>query len=89
VNDLEVNHEKLLHFIIVDYHLQEYYHVHPQQTGNGEFTIANNLPEGFYKGFIDIKPKNLAYHVAPVPFIVGNPSGLTDTHNEKLKPDNN
>jgi hypothetical protein len=89
VNELEVNHEKLLHLIIVDEHLQKYYHLHPEQTGEGEFRIGNNLPEGFYKAFIDIKPKNLAYHVAPVPFIVGNPSGSTHTHSQELKPDNN
>jgi hypothetical protein len=89
VNELEVNHEKLLHLIIVDEHLQKYYHVHPEQTGKGEFRIGNNLPEGFYKAFIDIKPKNLVYHVAPVPFIVGNPSGSTHTHSQELKPDNN
>lgn len=88
VNELEMNHEKLLHFIIVDDHLEKYYHVHPEPTGNGEFRVKNNLPEGFYKAFIDIKPKNAAYHVTPVPFIVGNPSGLTETHNEELKPDN-
>jgi hypothetical protein len=89
VNELEVNHEKILHLIVVDEHLQKYYHLHPEQTGKGEFRIGNNLPEGFYKAFIDIKPKNLAYYVAPVPFIVGNPSGLTHSHNEELKPDNN
>jgi hypothetical protein len=89
VDELEVNHEKVLHFIIVDEHLQKYYHLHPEQTGKGEFRIGNNLPEGFYKAFIDIKPKNLAYHVAPVPFIVGNPGGSTHTHNEALKPDSN
>ncbi|MGD8189473.1 hypothetical protein ACQCN2_05650 [Brevibacillus ginsengisoli] len=88
VNDLVVNHEKLLHFIIVDDHLNKFYHVHPEQIGQGEFRVQSNLPEGFYKAFIDIKPKNLAYHVVPVPFVVGNPSGLTDSHHDKLKPDN-
>ncbi len=85
VNELEVNHEKLLHFVIVDETLQKYYHLHPEQTGNGEFHIANTLPEGFYKAFIDIKPKNLAYHVEPVPFVVGHPS--VSTNNQGLKPD--
>ncbi|MGO0058836.1 hypothetical protein ACTID9_02175 [Brevibacillus fluminis] len=73
VRDLEVNHEKLLHFIIVDDRLQAYYHLHPEQVGDGEFRIANGLPDGFYKAFVDIKPKDLAYHVTPVPFIVGDP----------------
>ncbi|MED4907129.1 hypothetical protein [Brevibacillus centrosporus] len=74
VHDLEVNHEKILHFIVVDEHLQKYYHLHPEQTGKGQFTIKSTLPEGFYKAFIDMKPKNLAYQVTPVPFIVGHPS---------------
>lgn len=86
VNDLEVNHEKLLHLIIVDERLQKYYHVHPEQSGNGEFRIGNMLPEGFYKAFIDIKPKNLGFHAEPIPFVVGTPSG--STNNEELKPDN-
>lgn len=85
VEDLEVNHEKLLHLIIVDDQLHKYYHIHPEQTGRGEFTIGNNLPDGFYKAFVDIKPKNLAYHAAPVPFIVGNP-GMS-THSHGLQPD--
>lgn len=71
--------------IIVDEQLQKYYHVHPERTGTGEFTIGNNLPDGFYKAFIDIKPKNIAYEVEAVPFIVGNPS--TPAHVHGLEPD--
>jgi P-type Cu+ transporter len=80
VDELEVNHEKELHLIIVDEQLQKYYHIHPERTGKGEYTIENNLPEGFYKAFIDIKPKNFAYQVEPVSFIVGNPSSATHGH---------
>lgn len=85
VHDLEVNHEKLLHFIVVDEQLQKYYHLHPEQTGNGQFRIKTSLPDGFYQAFIDIKPKNKSYHVTPVPFVVGNPS-ISD-QNEGLTPD--
>ncbi|MGG1676980.1 hypothetical protein ACIFOT_14670 [Neobacillus sp. NRS-1170] len=87
VDELEVNHEKILHLIIVDEQLQKYYHVHPERTGKGEFTIEKNLPEGFYKAYIDIKPKSLAYEVEPVPFIAGNPS--TPEHGHELVPDTN
>ncbi|MGE5704708.1 MAG: hypothetical protein ACM32O_19435 [Clostridia bacterium] len=89
VHDLEINHEKLLHLIVVDEHLEKYYHLHPEQAGNGEFRVEHELPEGFYKAFVDIKPKHEAYHVAPVPFIVGNPSGTMDSHNEERKADSN
>ncbi len=85
IDELEVNHEKELHLIIVDEQLQKYYHVHPKRTGKGEFTIKNTLPDGFYKAFIDIKPTYFAYKVEPVPFIVGNPNETNDGH--KLIPD--
>jgi len=86
VEHLEVNHEKLLHFIVVDERLQQYHHLHPEQTGKGEFRIANPLPAGFYKAFVDIKPTNMAYQVAPVPFVVGKPSMSAGQH-AGLKPD--
>lgn len=85
VNELEVNHEKLLHFIVVDENLQKYVHVHPEQTDHGKFVIANMLPEGAYKAYIDMKPKNLNYHVEPISFVVGSPSGLMKK--DTLKPD--
>ncbi|MFK9090659.1 hypothetical protein [Bacillus salipaludis] len=87
IDELEINHEKELHLIIVDEQLQKYYHVHPERTGKGEFTIENILPDGFYKAFIDIKPKNFAYKVEPVPFIVGNLSA--PSHGHELVPDTN
>ncbi|USG66156.1 hypothetical protein NDK47_02125 [Brevibacillus ruminantium] len=85
VNELEVNHEKLLHFIIVDQNLEKYYHLHPEQAGDGEFRIAYRLPEGNYKGFVDIKPKDLAYHVEPISFVVGHPGAAAS--GQGLKPD--
>jgi Cu+-exporting ATPase len=85
VDDIAVNHEKLMHFIIVDDHLEKYYHLHPVKTGNGEFTIATQLPEGFYKAYVDIKPKDKAYTVEPVPFMVGHPK--QDSHGQELVPD--
>jgi Cu+-exporting ATPase len=85
IDELEVNHEKLLHLIIVDDQMQKFYHLHPEKTGKGEFTISNNLPEGFYKAYIDIKPKNENYMVEPVPFIVGNP--VPETKGHELVPD--
>jgi hypothetical protein len=60
--------------------------VHPEQIGNGEFKIANMLPNGFYKSFIDIKPKDLQYHVEPISIVIGTPSG--SARNVALKPDN-
>lgn len=84
VDELEVNHEKLLHLIIVDQTLQRFVHVHPEKIGAGEFRIAHTLPEGVYKAFVDIKPSHLAYHVEPVLFTIGQPDAAA---HQRLQPD--
>jgi P-type Cu+ transporter len=85
IDDLEVNHEKIFHLIIVDEQLKKYYHVHPERTAAGEFTIENNLPDGYYKAFIDIKPTTHSYAVESVPFVVGTPT--SESHDHALVPD--
>lgn len=85
VTDLEMTHEKYLHFILVSDDLQNYYHLHPNPVNNGEFTLKTTLPAGSYKSFIDMKPKNLSYHVEPIPLQIGKeqqankPSLVPDT----------
>lgn len=76
VSDLEVNHEKLLHLIVVSTDLKEYHHLHPQTNEPGVFKVDHSLPAGEYKAFIDIKPKEKTYAVAPISFMVG------ENHNE-------
>jgi hypothetical protein len=76
VSNLEVNHEKLLHLIVVSTDLKEYHHLHPQTDEPGVFKVPNTLPAGEYKAFVDIKPISKTYIVAPIPFMVG------EHHNE-------
>lgn len=85
VNDLEVNHEKLMHFIVVNEDLQEYYHLHPEQKENGVFTVKHELANGSYKSFIDIKPKRKEYMVQPIPIEVDT-VGAHSEH-KSLEPD--
>lgn len=85
VEDLIVNHEKLLHLIIVDEHLEQYYHLHPEKAGNGKFELSHPLEEGSYKAFVDVKSDRLNYEVQPLNFQVGEQA---DSHShEKLVPD--
>jgi hypothetical protein len=84
-DDLEVNHEKLLHLIIVDEHLDHFYHVHPEKVSNGTFKLNKDLPEGTYKAFVDIKTKNLAYQVEPIIFTIGELE--SDHSHHSLQPD--
>ncbi|MDQ1146246.1 hypothetical protein QE429_003073 [Bacillus sp. SORGH_AS 510] len=87
VDDLVVNHEKLLHLIIVDEHLDQYLHLHPEKVGAGKFELSQELLDGAYKAFIDIKPEKLNYHVTPVAFTVGEQQD-SHSHNQ-LKVDEN
>ncbi|SDM97625.1 hypothetical protein SAMN04488137_2874 [Fictibacillus solisalsi] len=83
VNQLEVNHEKLMHFIVVSRDLKQYYHFHPQKAGSGLFKVQHKLAPGSYRSFVDIKPKTKAYAVAPVNLQVGNGK----TKSPELTPD--
>ncbi|MBE4906909.1 hypothetical protein IMZ08_02400 [Bacillus luteolus] len=71
VENLKLNHEKLLHLIIVDEHLEHYYHLHPEQIDKGVFEVTKQLSPGVYKAFVDIKPADLDYVVSPINLEIG------------------
>jgi hypothetical protein len=61
VNDFEVNHEKLLHLIVVSEDLASFSHLHPNFKGDGMFTVQTSFPNGGkYKLFADFKPVGAA-----------------------------
>ncbi|SFL54829.1 hypothetical protein SAMN03159341_10787 [Paenibacillus sp. 1_12] len=57
VNEFNLNHEKLLHLIVVNHDLSYFNHIHPDYKGNGKFTISTSFPAGGdYKLFADFIP---------------------------------
>ena len=57
VKDFELNHEKLLHLIVVSEDLSYFSHLHPSYQGNGIFRLPLTFPAGGkYKVFADFKP---------------------------------
>lgn len=84
VSDLDVNHEKLMHLIVVGTDLQVYKHLHPESTEPGVYQVEHGLEDGEYKFFVDIKPKGLAYEVQPINFIIGSPD---EGHHHGLQKD--
>jgi hypothetical protein len=74
VSDLEVNHEKLMHLIVVSTDLGVYKHLHPVSDQPGIFKVEHGLEDGEYKLFVDIKPKNLSYEVQPIELMIGSSS---------------
>ncbi|MBD0383162.1 hypothetical protein [Paenibacillus sedimenti] len=58
VQDFEIQHEKLMHLIIVSKDLSYFEHIHPEYKGNGLFTITTKFPNGGdYKLYADFVPK--------------------------------
>lgn len=57
IDKLDVNHEKLLHLIVVSKDLSYFDHIHPDYKGGGVFEIAHAFPAGGeYKLIADYKP---------------------------------
>ncbi len=57
VEDFDINHEKLLHLIVVSKDLSYFDHIHPEYKGGGEFEITTSFPAGGeYKLIADYVP---------------------------------
>jgi len=57
IDAFDVNHEKLLHLIVVSKDLSYFNHIHPEHVGEGVFEIANDFPAGGpYRLIADFKP---------------------------------
>ncbi|MDQ0416700.1 hypothetical protein J2Z48_000867 [Croceifilum oryzae] len=83
VPEFKVNHEKLLHLIMVSDDLSYFNHVHPEYKGNGEFTIHTQVPKaGKYKLIADYIPKDGAQTIQTYMFTVQG-----DVKKEAIQPD--
>jgi|GEM_PF-519158 len=57
IEDFDIEHEKLLHLIVVSKDMSYFNHIHPEYNGQGEFTITNRFPAGGeYKLIADYVP---------------------------------
>ncbi len=55
VGKFEVEHEKLIHLIVVSRDLAWFNHIHPEYKGNGEFRVTTALPRsGSYRLYADV-----------------------------------
>lgn len=58
IKNFEVEHEKLMHLIIVSEDLSYFDHIHPDYQGEGKFTVQLHFPiGGDYKFFADFVPE--------------------------------
>lgn len=59
IEDFDINHEKLLHLMVISKDLSYFRHLHPEYKGRGVFEIDNDFPAGGeYRLIADFKPAN-------------------------------
>ncbi len=57
IEKFEISHEKEMHLIVVSKYLSTFQHLHPENKGNGLFTVATTFPTGGdYKMIADFIP---------------------------------
>lgn len=86
VKDFDIQHEKLMHLIVVSKDLSYFDHLHPEYKGDGLFTTTLNFPAGGeYKLYADYVPKGASKVVKNhTVTVVGEKAQTTP-----LKPDEN
>jgi hypothetical protein len=86
IKNFEVEHEKLMHLIVVSKDLSYFDHIHPDYQGNGKFTVRSNFPNGGeYKLFADFVPEDSSKVVkSEVVQVEGNKKTSIPLKEEKL-----
>ena len=71
VDDLQVEHEKLMHVIGVRDDLEDFFHIHPQRSFPGMWQVIHTITNGGrYQVWSDVKRRGTVYSFAQTPLIV-------------------
>lgn len=74
VTDFEVEHERLIHFMVVSRDLSQFSHEHPELGKDGKFTLTYTFPTGGeYRLFADLAPKGAGSVVLMQPIKIAGP----------------
>ncbi len=80
-NDLKIEHEKKMHFILVRDDMTQFQHIHPAYK-DGKWSVSTRISEvGLYQLYVDIAPQNEGAVILRVPVLIGGATGpaLTPT----------
>lgn len=70
-SDLQVQHEKKMHLLLVRDDMTGFQHLHPEYT-DGKWVVATDVPEaGLYQMYVDIDPEEEEPIVLRVPLTIG------------------
>ncbi|MGA7952860.1 MAG: hypothetical protein WCA07_04995 [Gloeobacterales cyanobacterium] len=86
IEQFDIQHEKLMHLIIVRNDLSYFTHIHPESISKGKLQFTANLPaDGQYTAFADYVPKGAQEQVSTQILNVG--TGKETTSSPPLTPD--
>ncbi|WP_223703090.1 hypothetical protein [Sutcliffiella deserti] len=80
MDELEINHERLMHLIVISEDFESYRHLHPEKAEPGKYVVKTDLGDGMYQAFVDIKPSNLEYQIQAHSLMVGEHAEHGDEH---------
>lgn len=85
IENYDINHEKLLHLIVVSRDLSQFQHLHPEYNGDGTFNVQTDLPKGGdYKFIADFIPSGGSQMIKSNWVTVSG-----DQSNQSIEPDAN
>jgi hypothetical protein len=88
VDDLQVEHEKLIHVIGVRDDLNEFFHIHPLKVGPGLWLVTHTFTHGGnYKIWSDVKYHGTSYSFAQPTLTVSGSLGGVETNHDPRKID--
>jgi hypothetical protein len=71
IDNLQVEHEKLMHLIGVRDDLSQFFHIHPLKVSPGTWEVTHTFAEGgTYQLWVDVKWKGVSYSLALPPIKV-------------------
>lgn len=81
-------HEKRFHLFVISQDLEHYDHVHPEQQGDGSWTLRITLPRpGYYRLYSDFLPAGGTPQVVAVPLVTSGFAGDLASSSATLVPD--
>lgn len=73
-NDLKIEHDKKMHFILMRDDMTQFQHIHPAYT-DGKWMVTTTIAEqGQYQLYVDIAPEKETAVVLRVPVTIGGPT---------------
>lgn len=88
IRELAVVHDRPYHLFVVSQDMNHFFHVHPEQEGDGSFSIELTLPQpGYYRMYSDFLPVGGGPQLIATPLVTARFDGDVVAASARLAPD--